>query len=173
MISHGLMPLNDVSGTARAWHLWTQVQRCPIYSRRLRQHSVAVAWSRELAMALESAGLFACPASLRHPRLRPNLPGGNVAALLSIRATAVVASGGCGTRQADGSRTRPSRIDAAGLRAAIEVAFGASDNLAPGTGRPPTRMRSAVIVLFLRRHEWPCSAKADAHRFRDIADDAE
>jgi hypothetical protein len=82
-----------------------------------------------------------------------SLLGGSAAAPLSIRATAVVASAVVrAARQLLTDLERGRRIDAAGLRGAMEAAFGASDASGAWNWKTAYDACEAATVLFLRRH---------------------
>ena len=90
-----------------------------------------------------------------------SLLGGTAAAPLSIRATAVVASAVVrAARQLLTDLERGRRIDAAGLRDAMEVAFGASDASGAWNWKTAYDACEAATVLFLRRHGPAMRAKA-------------
>jgi len=90
-----------------------------------------------------------------------SLVGGASAAPLSMRATAVVASAVVrAARQLLTDLERGRRIDAAGLRAAMEAAFGASDTSGAWNWKTAYEACEAATVLFLRRHGAAMRAKA-------------
>ncbi len=90
-----------------------------------------------------------------------SLLGGSAAAPLSIRATAVVASAVVrAARQLLTDLERGRRIDAAGLRGAMEAAFGASDASGAWNWKTAYDACEAATVLFLRRHGAAMRAKA-------------
>jgi predicted RNA methylase len=90
-----------------------------------------------------------------------SLLGGTTAAPLSIRATAVVASAVVrAARQLLTDLERGRRIDAAGLRGAMEAAFGASDASGAWNWKTAYDACEAATVLFLRRHGAAMRAKA-------------
>jgi len=90
-----------------------------------------------------------------------SLLGGTAAAPLSIRATAVVASAVVrAARQLLTDLERGRRIDAAGLRDAMEAAFGASDTSGAWNWKTAYDACEAATVLFLRRHGAAMRAKA-------------
>ena len=90
-----------------------------------------------------------------------SLLSGSAAAPLSIRATAVVASAVLrAARQLLTDLERGRRIDAAGLRGAMEVAFGASDASGAWNWKTAYDACEAATVLFLRRHGAAMRAKA-------------
>ena len=90
-----------------------------------------------------------------------SLLGGAAAAPLSIRATAVVASAVVrAARQLLTDLERGRRIDAAGLRDAMEAAFGASDASGAWNWKTAYDACEAATVLFLRRHGAAMRAKA-------------
>ena len=90
-----------------------------------------------------------------------SLVGGASAAPLSMRATAVVASAVVrAARQLLTDLERGRRIDAAGLRAAMEAAFGASDTSGAWNWKTAYDACEAATVLFLRRHGAAMRAKA-------------
>jgi predicted RNA methylase len=90
-----------------------------------------------------------------------SLLGGSAAAPLSIRATAVVASAVVrAARQLLTDLERGRRIDAAGLRGAMEAAFGASDASGAWNWKTAYDACEAATVLFLRRHGTAMRAKA-------------
>ena len=90
-----------------------------------------------------------------------SLLGGPAAAPLSIRATAVVASAVVrAARQLLTDLERGRRIDAAGLRGAMEAAFNASDASGAWNWKTAYDACEAATVLFLRRHGAAMRAKA-------------
>src|SRR6267142_2587559 len=90
-----------------------------------------------------------------------SLLSGSAAAPLSIRATAVVASAVVkAARQLLTDLERGRRIDAAGLRAAMESAFGASDTSGAWNWKTAYDASEAATVLFLRRHGAAMRARA-------------
>ena len=90
-----------------------------------------------------------------------SLLGGNTAAPLSIRATAVVASAIVrAARQLLTDLERGRRIDATGLRAAMQAAFGASDTSGAWNWTTAYDACEAATVHFLRRHGAAMRAKA-------------
>src|SRR6266481_611919 len=92
-----------------------------------------------------------------------SLLGGTAAAPLSSRATAVLASAVVkAARQLLTDLERGRRIDAAGLRGAMEAAFGASDASGAWNWKTAYDACEAATVLFLRRHGTAMRAKATA-----------
>ena len=90
-----------------------------------------------------------------------SLLGGTAAAPLSMRATAVLASAVVkAARQLLTDLERGRRIDAAGLRGAMEAAFGASDASGAWNWKTAYDACEAATVLFLRRHGAAMRAKA-------------
>ena len=90
-----------------------------------------------------------------------SLLGGSAAAPLSIRATAAVASAVVrAARQLLTDLERGRRIDAAGLRGAMEAAFGTSDASGAWNWKTAYDACEAATVLFLRRHGAAMRAKA-------------
>ena len=87
--------------------------------------------------------------------------GGASAAPLSMRATAVVASGVIrAARQLFTDLERGRRIDATALRNAMEAAFGASDASGAWNWKTAYDACEAATVLFLRRYGAAMRAKA-------------
>src|SRR4029077_1800375 len=92
-----------------------------------------------------------------------SLLGGTAAAPLSIRATAVVASAVVrAARPLLTDLERGRRIDAAGLRRAMEAAFNASDASGAWNWKTAYDACEAATVLFLRRQGAPTRAKASS-----------
>jgi predicted RNA methylase len=90
-----------------------------------------------------------------------SLLGGTAAAPLSIRATALVASAVVrAARQLLTDLERGHRIDAAGLRGAMEAAFGASDASGAWNWKTAYDACETATVLFLRRHGAAMRARA-------------
>ncbi|HLZ06621.1 MAG TPA: strawberry notch family protein, partial [Bradyrhizobium sp.] len=90
-----------------------------------------------------------------------SLLGGTTAAPLSIRTTAVVASAVVrAARRLLTDLERGHRIDSAGLRGAMEAAFGASDTSGAWNWKTAYDACEAATVLFLRRHGAAMRTKA-------------
>src|SRR6516162_9438589 len=110
----------------------------------------------------ESAGRFDPLFALRKiPLMTESLVGGASAAPLSMRAAAAVASAiVSAARQLLTDLEQGRRIDAAGLRNAMQAAFGASDASGAWNWKIAYDACEAATVLFLRRHGAAMRAKA-------------